>query len=73
MVMHKTGPYYTHKVYNENSALPNIKHLGKNYFFPFPAGQRKSVRDMSESSLEYIKSFAKPETICIHFHTCTWQ
>ena len=73
MVMHKTGPYYIHKIYNDNNTLPNIKHLSKNYFFPFPGDQREFVRNMSEDSLEYIKSFATKETICIHFHTCTWQ
>ena len=73
MVMYKTGPYYIHKIYSRNNELPNIKHLNKNYFFPFPLEERENVRDISQNSLKYIESFAKPETICIHFHTCTWQ
>lgn len=73
MVMSKTGPYYIHKIYNNNRSLPNIKHLDKNYFFPFPADERNSVKDLNEESINYIKSFAKPETVSIHFHTCTWQ
>ena len=72
-VMSTTGPYYLEKIYKSNSNLENIKYLSKNYFFPFPGDQRQLVRDMSENSLKYVESFATEETICIHFHTCTWQ
>ena len=51
----------------------NIKNLNKNYFFPFPGAERNSVRNLDEQSINYIKSFIKEETICIHFNTCTWQ
>jgi mannosyltransferase OCH1-like enzyme len=73
MVMHKTGPYYLQKIYNENRHLPNLKFLNKEYFFPFPGGERESVKDFSEVSKQKIKSFSTDKTICIHFHTCTWQ
>ena len=73
MVMHKTGPYYIHKIYNDNNNLPNIKNLNKNYFFPFPGAERNLVRNLNDQSINYIKSFAKEETICIHFNTCEWQ
>jgi hypothetical protein len=71
--MSTTGPYYLEKIYKSNSNLENIKYLSKNYFFPFPGDQRQLLRDMSENSLKHIESFATEETICIHFHTCTWQ
>jgi mannosyltransferase OCH1-like enzyme len=73
MVMSKTGPYYIHKIYSDNNSLSNIKHLSKNYFFPFPGGERDLVKNFDQQSINYIKSFATQETICIHFHTCTWQ
>jgi mannosyltransferase OCH1-like enzyme len=73
MVLLKTGPYYIHKIYEDNKSLLNIKNLNKNYFFPFPGAERNSVRNLDEQSINYIKSFTKEETICIHFNTCTWQ
>lgn len=73
MVMHKTGPYYLQKIYNENRNLEDVRFLDKDYFFPFPALEREYVRDFSEQSKVRIKSFATSNTICIHFHTCTWQ
>jgi mannosyltransferase OCH1-like enzyme len=73
MVMSKTGPYYIHKIYNKNNHLSNIKHLSKDYFFPFPLDHRNLVRNIDKRSVDYIKSFATKDTICIHFHTCTWQ
>jgi mannosyltransferase OCH1-like enzyme len=73
MVMFKTGPYYLQKIYDKNKHLADIKLLDKEYFFPFPAVEREYVRDFSEQSQQRIKSFATSKTICIHFHTCTWQ
>ena len=72
-VMDETGPYLLTRVINNNNFNSNIKILIGDYFFPFPAEERHSIRNLTEENLNYIKSFIKENTYCVHLHTTTWQ
>ena len=54
-VMDETGPYLLTRVINNNNFNSNIKILIGDYFFPFPAGERHSIRNLTEENLNYIK------------------
>jgi len=72
-VMFKTGPYFLKKIITENDLRDKMTYYGGKYFFPFPAVQRADVNALTESQLEYAKSFINDTTYCIHLHTTTWQ
>jgi len=72
-VMSKTGPYFFKKIIDENNLKNKFQYYGGKYFYPFPAVERGIVNGLSESQLNYAKTFADDKTYCIHLHTTTWQ
>jgi mannosyltransferase OCH1-like enzyme len=72
-VMNLTGPFYLKKIIEENNLEDKFKYYGGSYFYPFPAVDRGLVNGLSESQLEYAKTFIDDKTYCIHLHTTTWQ
>lgn len=73
-VMETTGPNYLTRVFLKYKKLNGVKIFKKNYFFPFDSLIREEVNKLkNETDVERIRSYAKPETFCVHFHTCEWQ
>ena len=71
--MEKTGPYYFTKVFHKFSHLEKVSFLNKNLFYTFNADLRHGIRELNEETVNFIKSFAAPESINVHFHACSWQ
>lgn len=72
-IMNETGPFYLTKLVNNNNWTCNMKILIGKYFFPFPGGERRKIRNLTSEDLEYAKSFANEDTYSIHLHTTAWQ
>ena len=72
-VMEETGPYLLTKIIKTGNFNSNLKILIGDYFFPFPASERHLIRNLTEDNINYIKSFIKENTYCVHLHTTTWQ
>jgi mannosyltransferase OCH1-like enzyme len=73
-VMETTGPNYLTRVFLKHKNMDGVKIYKKDYFFPFDSLIREEVNKLNnDNDIERIKSYAKPETFCIHFHTCEWQ
>ena len=72
-VMEATGPYRMTKVFKENIFKENYKILIGDYFYPFDATQRFKPQNITEDDIDFILTYKKENTYCIHIHTCAWQ
>jgi mannosyltransferase OCH1-like enzyme len=71
--MEKTGPYYFAKVFNTNADMEKVVCLDKRLFYMFNTDYRHTIKELNEQTVNFIKSFAVPESINVHFHACSWQ
>jgi mannosyltransferase OCH1-like enzyme len=71
--MEKTGPYYFTKIFNKHSNLDKVVYLDKRLFYMFDPDHRHGISELDEQTINFIKSFAVPESINVHFHACSWQ
>jgi mannosyltransferase OCH1-like enzyme len=71
--MNDTGPYYLERIYEEFRGSNGVCYPHYLTFYAFPGANRENARDLTESQIEYLKSFINEKSIALHIHTTMWQ
>lgn len=72
-IMYSTGPFKVKEVFDNNIFSCNYKILIGDYFYPFDLHQRFRVQQLNQDDIDFLKSFQKEKSYCIHIHTTSWH
>ncbi len=71
-LMYTTGPFKVKEIFDKNTFTTNYKILIGDYFYPFDLHQRFKIHNITSEDIEYIKTFERDNTYCIHLHSASW-
>lgn len=74
-IMTITGPtMFSREITKNLDKTPMSVTFPPNHFYPFPGGQRESIRNMSLTEMEdALSRYMYLETYAIHLYYCSWQ